>query len=68
MIIVIMMIMMNIMFMMMILMMMFQVMYSCLVHSGWWEHLGPLTCLGLLIACLCHDVDHRGKKIDINQP
>merc|ERR1719499_657054 len=37
-----------------------QVMYSCLVHSGWWEHLGPLTCLGLLIACLCHDVDHRG--------
>lgn len=37
-----------------------QVMYSCLIHSGWWEHLGPSTCLGLLIACLCHDVDHRG--------
>ena len=35
-------------------------MYSCLVNSGWWETLGPVTCLGLLVACLCHDIDHRG--------
>jgi len=37
-----------------------QVMFSCLVNSGWWEDLGPVTCLGLLVACLCHDIDHRG--------
>ena len=37
-------------------------MYSCLVHSGWGEQLGPLTSLGLMVACLCHDVDHRGAR------
>ena len=37
-----------------------QVMFSCIVNSGWWQHLGPVTCLGLLVACLCHDIDHRG--------
>ena len=37
-------------------------MYSCLVNSGWWESLGPVTCLGLLVACLCHDIDHRGRQ------
>lgn len=37
-----------------------QVMFSSLVNSGWWEGLGPITCLGLLVACLCHDLDHRG--------
>ena len=37
-------------------------MYSCLVHSGWGEQLGPLTNLGLMVACLCHDVDHRGAR------
>lgn len=24
------------------------------------KELGDLECLGLLIACLCHDLDHRG--------
>merc|ERR550532_2892803 len=37
-----------------------QVMFSCLVNSGWRDSLGPLTCLGLLVASLCHDLDHRG--------
>merc|ERR1719481_316389 len=37
-----------------------QVMYSSLRNSGWWEGLGPLTCLGLIVACLSHDLDHRG--------
>merc|ERR1719400_2457917 len=37
-----------------------QVMFSSLINSGWWEGLGPITCLGLLVACLCHDLDHRG--------
>merc|ERR1719278_342151 len=37
-----------------------QVMFSSLINSGWWEGLGPITCLGLLVASLCHDLDHRG--------
>jgi len=37
-----------------------QVMYSSLVNSGWAAGLGPITSLGLLVACLCHDLDHRG--------
>jgi len=37
-----------------------QVMFSSLINSGWWEGLGSITCLGLLVACLCHDLDHRG--------
>ena len=37
-----------------------QVMYSSLIHSGWGQALGPLTSLGLLVASLCHDLDHRG--------
>jgi len=37
-----------------------QVMFSSLKNSGWCEGLGPVTCLGLLVACLCHDLDHRG--------
>ena len=37
-----------------------QVMFSSLLNSGWWEGLGPIHCLGLLVACLCHDLDHRG--------
>ena len=39
-----------------------QVMFSSLINSGWWEGLGSITCLGLLVACLCHDLDHRGKQ------
>ena len=41
-----------------------QVMFSCIVNSGWWQQLGPVTCLGLLVACLCHDIDHRGESPD----
>ena len=37
-----------------------QVMFSSLLQSGWWEPLGPVRCLGLLVACLSHDLDHRG--------
>merc|ERR1719510_316575 len=37
-----------------------QVMYCCLVNTGWVEHLGSLTSLGLIVASLCHDLDHRG--------
>ncbi|XP_023323155.1 dual 3',5'-cyclic-AMP and -GMP phosphodiesterase 11 [Eurytemora carolleeae] len=37
-----------------------QMMFSCLLNSGWWSGLGPISCLGLLIACLSHDLDHRG--------
>ena len=39
-----------------------QVMFSCLINSGWLEHLGPLTSLGLIVSCLCHDLDHRGQS------
>jgi len=49
-----------------------QVMYSSLRNSGWWEGLGPLTCLGLIVACLCHDLDHRGTnntfQVESNSP
>ena len=38
-----------------------QVMYCCLVNTGWVEHLGSLTSLGLIVASLCHDIDHRGE-------
>ena len=41
-----------------------QAMYSALAASGWWRNLGPVTCLGLLVACLCHDIDHRGQQHD----
>ena len=44
-----------------------QVMFSCLVNSGWWEQLGPVTCLGLLVASLCHDIDHRGESVSVEQ-
>ena len=43
-----------------------QVMFTSLVHSGWWEGLGEVTCLGLLIGCLCHDLDHRGTNNTFN--
>merc|ERR1719427_1000125 len=35
-------------------------MFSSILNTGWWEGLGPIHCLGLLVACLCHDLDHRG--------
>jgi dual 3',5'-cyclic-AMP and -GMP phosphodiesterase 11 len=37
-----------------------QMMFISLLQSGWWECLGPVNCLGLLVACFSHDLDHRG--------
>ncbi|CAG0902241.1 unnamed protein product [Darwinula stevensoni] len=37
-----------------------QMMFSILVATQLWQALGDLECLALLIACLCHDLDHRG--------
>lgn len=37
-----------------------QMMFSIVTATKWWKVLGDLECLGLLIACLCHDLDHRG--------
>ncbi|CAG9827483.1 unnamed protein product [Diabrotica balteata] len=37
-----------------------QMMYSILHATRWWEYLGSIECLALMIACLCHDLDHRG--------
>ena len=28
-----------------------------------WKQLGEIECLALVIACLCHDLDHRGGSI-----
>lgn len=28
--------------------------------TQWWKIFGDLECLALIIACLCHDLDHRG--------
>ncbi|XP_026686318.1 dual 3',5'-cyclic-AMP and -GMP phosphodiesterase 11-like [Diaphorina citri] len=28
--------------------------------TQWWKIFGEIECLALLIACLCHDLDHRG--------
>ena len=27
-----------------------------------WKQLGEIECLALVIACLCHDLDHRGER------
>ncbi|XP_074034856.1 phosphodiesterase 11 isoform X2 [Leptinotarsa decemlineata] len=49
-----------------------QMMYSILLATRWWEYLGSLECLALMIACLCHDLDHRGTnnsfQIKIHSP
>jgi len=37
-----------------------QMMFASLLKSRWWEGLGAISCIGLIIACLCHDIDHRG--------
>ncbi|XP_018570600.1 dual 3',5'-cyclic-AMP and -GMP phosphodiesterase 11 isoform X2 [Anoplophora glabripennis] len=34
-----------------------QMMFSILT---WWKIFGEIECLALMIACLCHDLDHRG--------
>jgi len=37
-----------------------QLMFAILVNTAWWTKLGEIECLSLVIACLCHDLDHRG--------
>jgi len=37
-----------------------QLMFSIVTNTTWWKHLGEIECLSLVIACLCHDLDHRG--------
>jgi len=37
-----------------------QMMFASLLNSSWWDGLGAVNCLALIIACLCHDLDHRG--------
>lgn len=37
-----------------------QMMFAIITKTQWWKVLGELECLALLIACLCHDLDHRG--------
>ncbi|XP_046405591.1 dual 3',5'-cyclic-AMP and -GMP phosphodiesterase 11 isoform X2 [Ischnura elegans] len=37
-----------------------QMMFSIITATQWWKIFGEIECLGLMIACLCHDLDHRG--------
>ncbi|KAJ8915032.1 hypothetical protein NQ315_016007 [Exocentrus adspersus] len=37
-----------------------QMMFSILRKTLWWDIFGETECLALMIACLCHDLDHRG--------
>ncbi|KAG8155669.1 hypothetical protein JTE90_010279 [Oedothorax gibbosus] len=37
-----------------------QMMFAVLTVSKLWRIFGELETLALLIACLCHDLDHRG--------
>ncbi|XP_059093820.1 cGMP-specific 3',5'-cyclic phosphodiesterase-like [Tigriopus californicus] len=37
-----------------------QTMFVMLRKTGWESRFGQLDCLGLLVACLSHDLDHRG--------
>ncbi|XP_044740650.1 dual 3',5'-cyclic-AMP and -GMP phosphodiesterase 11-like isoform X2 [Chrysoperla carnea] len=37
-----------------------QMMFSILTTTQWWKIFGEMECLALMIACLCHDLDHRG--------
>ena len=36
--------------------------YIVYIFKGtqWWKKLGEIEVLGLIMACLCHDLDHRG--------
>jgi GAF domain-containing protein len=38
--------------------------YSYAIHTSLREVIDPLTLLGMFVACLCHDVDHRGTNND----
>lgn len=31
-----------------------------LQSTQWWKLFGEIECLALMIACVCHDLDHRG--------
>ena len=35
-------------------------MFAIITNTTWWRKLGEIECLSLVIACLCHDLDHRG--------
>ncbi|XP_055601122.1 dual 3',5'-cyclic-AMP and -GMP phosphodiesterase 11 isoform X2 [Uranotaenia lowii] len=37
-----------------------QMMFAILTSTQWWKVFGEIECLALIIACLCHDLDHRG--------
>ncbi|XP_073991560.1 phosphodiesterase 11 isoform X3 [Rhodnius prolixus] len=37
-----------------------QMMFSIITATQWWKIFGDIECLALVIACLCHDLDHRG--------
>ncbi|XP_065332643.1 dual 3',5'-cyclic-AMP and -GMP phosphodiesterase 11 isoform X1 [Cloeon dipterum] len=38
-----------------------QMMFSIISQATqWWKVFGDIECLALVIACLCHDLDHRG--------
>ncbi|XP_022186791.2 dual 3',5'-cyclic-AMP and -GMP phosphodiesterase 11 isoform X3 [Nilaparvata lugens] len=37
-----------------------QMMFSIITTTQWWKIFGELECMALIIACLCHDLDHRG--------
>ncbi|TRY74606.1 hypothetical protein TCAL_00771, partial [Tigriopus californicus] len=37
-----------------------QSMFAVITSTQWWKKLGEVECLSLMIACLCHDLDHRG--------
>lgn len=35
-------------------------MFLLLQGTQWWKVLGEIEVLSLIMACLCHDLDHRG--------
>jgi len=37
-----------------------QLMFAIISNTMWWKKLGETECLALVLACLCHDLDHRG--------
>jgi len=37
-----------------------QMMFAIVTGTQWWKILGEIEVLSLIMACLCHDLDHRG--------
>jgi len=37
-----------------------QMMFAIVTGTQWWKILGEMEVLALIMACLCHDLDHRG--------